>query len=72
MNKELGPLIRVLNALGLHVVTDADKRVLDASSKFPLETLLGDPTKNLKQLKDASWEWTQAEIARRELSAAKP
>lgn len=60
------PLLKeTLAQWGLHVVTEADKAVLDASAKFPTDVLQGATPKPAMALSNVSWEWTQAELKRR-------
>lgn len=65
---EIAHLRQVLSAHGLHIVSEAERKVLEACAAFPTEALTGDlyPSRdNRNELSDISLRWSEAELARR-------
>ncbi len=64
----LGDLRALLATQGLHIYTEAERKVLDACAAFPTEHLTGDAYPSLankQELSDLSLRWSRAELARR-------
>lgn len=58
-------VLRSAEDAGLAIVSEADRKVLEACAAFPTAALRHDAYTNRNELSDLSLRWTEAELARR-------